>query len=408
MAHTEKITCPDCGNAPTNHTVSKLIILVDWTLSSVTSMFNRLWRVFERLTGPFIYNTLTPAIYRVFAKARLGTIVHAPDDKTSSRSLCLWQEAKRRDIDMWEFRLFGLSRELFVAKWPNRKGGREISFDGLPMPVGTSPAALSWMDDKGKLHERFGKVGIPMAEGGAVSNLTEAKNTFEKLRKPVITKPNIGSRSRHTTTHIKDLATLESAYKSAKQLSPWVIVEEELLGVVYRATVIGGEVIGVLRKDLPQVEGDGTRTMRELIDIENSKPARRGPIFHGTPESPELDAELQRQGLTQASIPLKGDLVFLSQKTSRGLGGGATDVTDTTHPNNNALFEQVARELDYPVVGIDFIIGDISRSWKEQPRSGLIECNSMPFIDVHVFPLAGKPRNTPGALWELIFPRTTT
>jgi hypothetical protein len=47
---------------------------------------------------------------------------------------------------------------------------------------------------------------------------------------------------------------------------------------------------------------------------------------------------------------------------------------------------------------------DIKKSWVETPRCGVIECNSLPFIDLHHFPLQGKPRNIAAAVWNVIFP----
>ena len=78
-------------------------------------------------------------------------------------------------------------------------------------------------------------------------------------------------------------------------------------------------------------------------------------------------------------------------------------MTDSVHPDNMALFEKIGRVLDDPLVGIDFIIEDMSRSWKTQKNCGVIECNSMPFIDLHHYPLYGKPRDAAGALWDLIY-----
>ena len=109
-------------------------------------------------------------------------------------------------------------------------------------------------------------------------------------------------------------------------------------------------------------------------------------------------------GMTFESIPKKDQVILLSQKASRGLGGGATDLTDEAHPDNKKLLEDIAHYLDDSLVGVDFIIDDVRISWKDQPRAGVIECNSLPFIDLHMFPLNGKVRNTPGALWDLIFP----
>ena len=57
-----------------------------------------------------------------------------------------------------------------------------------------------------------------------------------------------------------------------------------------------------------------------------------------------------------------------------------------------------------PLVGVDFIMEDARVPWQEQERCGVIECNSLPFIDLHHYPLYGEPRNVAGALWDIVFP----
>jgi len=43
----------------------------------------------------------------------------------------------------------------------------------------------------------------------------------------------------------------------------------------------------------------------------------------------------------------------------------------------------------------------MTRSWKEQERLGILECNSMPFFDNHHLPFEGKPRNVAGLIWDM-------
>ena len=74
----------------------------------------------------------------------------------------------------------------------------------------------------------------------------------------VIVKPNLGSRSRQVRQH-HDLAALRHAFDKAKQLTPYPVVEEELRGFVFRITLVGGAIAGVMRREPPHVIGDGLR-----------------------------------------------------------------------------------------------------------------------------------------------------
>ena len=89
------------------------------------------------------------------------------------------------------------------------------------------------------------------------------------------------------------------------------------------------------------------------------------------------------------------------------MGASNTDVTDDIHLDNRVLLENIGALLKDPLVGVDFIMQDASRSWREQERAGVIECNSLPFIDLHHYPLNGAPRNVAGALWDIIYPKST-
>ena len=93
----------------------------------------------------------------------------------------------------------------------------------------------------------------------------------------------------------------------------------------------------------------------------------------------------------------------LNQKVSRSYGATTSDMTPVTHPENVKLFEKIGRVLGDSLVGIDFIVNDISKPWTEQKRCGVIECNSLPFLDLHHYPFTGTPRDAAGALWDAVF-----
>lgn len=338
-----------------------------------------------------------PYIFRATAALGLAKKVTAPDEKTLLLAKVLWEDGITRGVDMWEWRLFGLARNLFYATLPD---GRRIAFEGLPLPEKEIFRA-PWMDDKAELKKRFAAAGFPIAAGGSFKRLADAVAFFRARGGTFITKPHSGSASRHTTLHIDTEEKLARAFRIAKQVSPIVVVEEELRGPVYRATVVDGNFIALLRRDPPHVIGDGKRTIRELVEEANKHPARNGPYFSKMKIDDAALEELAWQALTPESVPEEGRRVALHQKVNWSLGGTTADATDAVHPDNIRLFEDSARFLKASISGIDFIIEDPTRSWKEQKLCGFLECNSMPFFDNHHLPFEGAPRNVAAKIWEM-------
>lgn len=419
MPHPESSAfCPDCGPATVSHWVERVSAISEWILSPLEKPFGPIRRSFVWTLRRLHPEYLAIAFFHILAALRLGTITRDLDDRDNLRTKALWESAKKRGIEMREVRLFGkYETNFFVARYGNLL---PIVFDGLPRPnyiarphpqhsnvlenVGMSSESLDWMDDKGIMKKKFATAGIPVARGGTCFRLDSALKIFREVGPPLITKPNSGSRSRHTTVHIMNETELADAFRKAKELSPWVMVEEELQGMVYRGTVIGGNVVGVIRREFPFVTGNGKSTIRQLVGEENKNPLREGPVFHTIPMNEEVSEELAYAGLSWDRVPKKGQYVRLHQKMSRSFGAPTTDVTDITHPDNIALLEKTAEVLKDSVFGVDFIIGDISKSWREQKACGVIECNSLPFIDLHHYPFYGVPRDAAGELWKLIFP----
>ena len=359
------------------------------------------WRGIKPLLAKARPGRIAPATARLFATLGLGEIVTRADDKNNWRARVLWEEAERRGIVMREFRPFGLAREIFYATYGTDTRG----FDGLPRPRTAHEAALDWMDDKGVILKKFRAAGVPVPRGASVSNVKDAEKIFHSIvvseDTAVIVKPSIGSRSRHTYIHITDVEALRVAFKKAKELSPRVVVEEELVGFVFRITFVGGKIAGIMRREPAHVIGDGTHTVHQLIVEENNNPLRHGAHFHELPLGEETIQIVKEQKLSLEDIPATGRMVIVHPKVSRSYGASNTEITDV-HPDNEKLFLHIAKVLDDPLVGVDFMIDDMARSWKEQ-KCGVIECNSLPFIDLHHFPLKGPTRNTAGIVWDLIF-----
>ena len=391
--------CKDCEPAQEIHFVAYFSVV----LGMLSEPFFNLMELFFKNTAEAISKKISFPFFHLMTFLKLGHYIYEPDEHDSWRSKCFWIEAKNRGIKMYEFRL-GPIGDIFIAEYKNKK----ITFDGLPRPGKEEAESLSWMDNKGIMKEKFMKEGIPVARGGVTWSFKKALEIFNKITKPVITKPNLGSRSRHTMIHLNTPSDLKIGFDKAKKLSPLVVIEEELRGYLFRGTLIGGKLVGVVRRDQPEVIGDGIHTLQELLDKENERPERAGPIFHKIPIDKEALVELDRQKIKLSDIPEKEKVVTFSQKTSRGCGGTTTEVTDIVHKDNKEMLEHIGSYLKDPLVGVDFIIEDITKSWHEEQHCGVIECNSLPFIDLHHYVLFGKPNNVAGKLWDLVMPESKT
>lgn len=389
--------CKDCEPAQESHFLAYTSVVLSYI---VAPFFDLLEKIFKNL-AEVVGDLITLPFFNIMVFLRLAHWSYEPTAKDSWRSKCFWDEATKRGIKMKEFHL-GPIGDGFVAKYKNKT----IVFDGLPRPGLKESPALKWMDDKGIMKVKFLKEGLPVAAGGVAFTEKHALQIFAGLKKPVITKPNLGSRSRHTTIHINTPEELIIGFRKAKQLSPLAIIEEELNGYLFRGTLVGGKLVGVVRRDQPEVKGDGVHTVQELLDEENKRPERGGPIFHKITIDKEAEVELKRQNVKLDEVITKDRVVTFSQKTSRGCGGTTTEVTSITHKDNIEMLEHVAKFLDDPLVGVDFIIEDITKSWKEEQHCGIIECNSLPFIDLHHYPLFGKADNVAGKLWDLVLPES--
>lgn len=390
--------CEACGSDPVNHLANKTSLILS---SFSPGIFTKVGSFAEKLFVPHLGNIADkygPKVLEVLESYGIFKVRAEYDDVDSLRVMVLWQEAPKRDITMLSYSMLNLPRRVYVAK----KNDKTVVFDTLPRPNVYSEG-LNWMDDKAKFKKRCMEMSIPVSKGGAVRTWKQAKKLYEDLDKPVVVKPHIGSGTKHTTLHIKDLETLKIAFESAKALSPYVIVEEELEGDVYRPTLVNHKLVATLGRIPPRVIGDGKHNIHQLIDLENRHPKRQGPYFHKIMVTKEVEEELRRQGLSVRYIPSKKEVITLHQKINWSVGGTTYDVTDKVHPDNIALFEKASEMIGDCFVGFDFIISDISRSWREQDKCGFIECNAMPFFDNHHLPFEGEPRNVAGPVWELVF-----
>lgn len=383
--------CPYCGNNPVSHRVTWFNELLSVVLMPLNqAIFNQ--KIVKR-TVRVISWLLSPLVYGL-EKLNIVTYRDEPSERTSNRAKVLWEEAKARGIKLQSVVVFGRENDSFRAFIK----GRIIYFSGLPRPEFAPATAEWWMDDKGIIKKKLLSASVPVAQGGVFSRYQPLLRKFQELEKPVIIKPRLGSRGRHTTTFIYTEDQLRKAFTVAKQLCYWVVMEEHLVGSVYRATMIDGKLTGVLRGDPPRVTGDGTHTIRELIIFKNQT---KHPEVYDVIITSEMETFLSRNNYTLDHILSVGKTIDLSEKIGVSYGGHSAEDTINTHPSIKSILEKAAAVIGDPILGFDFIIEKINDSPHGQ-KWGIIECNGVPFINLHHDPIEGQPNNVAKYVWEFV------
>lgn len=380
--------CAYCGDSPVNHTFS-------YIGNALSIFFDFIFGWALRGTPKFLVRGVEKFLKLCLEALVFLKVIKLSSDPTkavSLRSKVMWEEALRRGIPLQQLVIFGK----YTDNYCTRLKGKNFYFNSLPIVSEAGFEAHKW-DDKFFIKARFSAEDLPVPRYAPVPFFSwKQKSFFKSFHKPLIVKPRVGSRARHTTTNIRTFEEFEKAVKSARVLSPQVVAEEYLEGYICRATCVQGKLAGFFRAEGASVMGNGVQTLRELIEDKNKK---RGERMEPIEISSELTDFISRQGFTLEDVLPAGFRLSLSHRTGRFFGGSTREMIDELHPSFLPILERASQTTGLPVVGLDCVIPDPEKSANDQ-RWGIIECNTLPFIDLHYYALEGKPRNIAGLIWD--------
>lgn len=222
--------------------------------------------------------------------------------------------------------------------------------------------------------------GLPVPLHRKVSSAKEAQAVAKAIGYPVVVKPIDQEGGKGVAAGLMDAEELAKAFTAASQLSRNVLVERHVDGRDYRLTVLHDRVIWAVERVPAGVTGDGTSTVAQLIAATNADP-RRGTGPHAALKKLQIDegasALLARQGLAEDSVPEAGRFVPLRRNSNVATGGMPVAVFDKVHPDNALLAVRAVRALRLDLGGVDLLIPDIARSWREG-GAAICEVNAQP------------------------------
>jgi glutathione synthase/RimK-type ligase-like ATP-grasp enzyme len=243
-------------------------------------------------------------------------------------------------------------------------------------------ATLQLALDKPRVHQLLSERGIPIPAHVEFDcrDMEPALTFLERNPGPSVVKPASGSSGSAVTSGVLSEDDLQRAVVRAARLESRILIERQVAGDMYRLLFLEGELLGVVRRRIPRLTGDGRSTVAELIAAENRRRlARPG----GTIITVDLDALLclRSNGSRLASVPPTGATLavkgipsqnaFEENETVRGL---APHIVDAAHAAVDALGLRLG--------GIDLVCIDPARPLEESGGI-IVEVNGTPGLHYH-------------------------
>jgi GNAT-family acetyltransferase (TIGR03103 family) len=339
-----------------------------------------------------LYEKLGFARLPVFAVKRRNIINerlfagHDPAKAMNPYARIIINEARRRGIGVEVIDAAGGLFEL-------RSGGRTIRCRESLTDL-TTAVALSICDDKAMTRRIVEAAGVSVPDEIEAEDMDAVRLMLEKHGSLVV-KPARGEQGRGVAVDLDTMESVEQAIEIARGISDKVLVESFHKGEDLRLVVIGFRLVAAAIRRPAEVVGNGRDTVRQLIERQSR---RRAAATGGESKIP-LDAETERcvakAGYSLDDVPPHNAAFPVRKAANLHTGGTIHDVTSMVHPRLVEAAIRVARAIDIPVVGVDFIV----RSPAE-PDYVFIEANERPGLANH------EPQPTAERFVDLLFPLT--
>ncbi len=224
--------------------------------------------------------------------------------------------------------------------------------------------------------------GLPVPVHQRAGTVEQALRIANQLGYPVVIKPVSLDGGLGVAAGLQNPAEVTAAFEASQRHAKDCLVEMHVEGRDYRLVVFQDELILAIERVPAGVTGDGVHTVQQLLEQLNADP-RRGSDVHALLQLVTMDDEaqglLQSAGLTPDSVPVPAQWVRLRRTANVATGGMPVSVLAQVHPDNRLLAVRAAQALRLDLAGVDLLIPDIGRSWRES-GAGICEVNSQPSL----------------------------
>jgi len=187
----------------------------------------------------------------------------------------------------------------------------------------------------------------------------KAAFAFLKQHAPVVVKPCSQWGARGVSMGVRTANELHAAVRFARRYEPDVILEETVPGSDLRVILVGGEWAAAICRRPASVIGDGKHTLAQLIRRHNAQRRLADPS-NVIPWNAETRRNLAELGRNANEVPVSGERVQV-RLTNNYHTGGTVEMVERVPARALKIAQRIARELDLPLVGVDFLIDPHTR-----------------------------------------------
>jgi cyanophycin synthetase len=287
-----------------------------------------------------------------------------------------------------------------------RMGHLEMSYlDHNEITLGSRTQLLSSVasfviSNKNITNSYLKKWGFPLPKSIETRDFETASDFLDK-QKLVVLKPNSTYGGVGITVGVNTAEMLNAAWDKAIKASPkkgGIVLQKHIKGKHYRVLVVNYDSVFVVERIPGHVVGDGISSIKQLIQSTNKLNDEKNSHLKISPEMIEL---LSESDYTLETVVPNKTFVVLHKLANVSQGGTCVDKTDEICESAKLLAIEVAKKFECPVLGLDCISKNISKS-----LGYINELNSSPGIDIHYQPAVGKSRNVAAKIIDMLFPET--
>lgn len=258
----------------------------------------------------------------------------------------------------------------------------------------TSAIAIVRTDDKQLTRKLLLAAGLSVPDQ-ILSGEWHDDLAFLNRHKSIVVKPLHGEQGKGISVDVRTAEALQTAIEKARAHDDTILIEQFVEGKDLRIIVINGEAVAAAVREPPVVLGDGTSSIRKLVERLSR---RRASATHGESSIP-VDDETARcvelSGYTMEDVLPAGTSLTVRKTANLHTGGTITDVTTQLHPALARAAVRAAQVLEIPVTGLDLIVPRI-----DGDQYAIIEANERPGLANH------EPAPTAERFIDFLFPQT--